>query len=327
MQITHYTARKRIGFKLPSDAFEALTLVEDRRSPLFQDITTLRLNLSRIEDVAGSHMGLSKTDTVFVDFETDDREQIASLNSAAALIEAHARAALAVHRFLPGALEHAYQSFPQYEIDGSLISTYGKVPAGRVVHVDDQFAVIANARPGSASIHYMRDGKPAWTEAADLGAIAHEFWPALTDSTVNLDGPPVPPTSDLDSVTEWAMSQAYIPALEHAGPVDITDHKLRQWITYAKVVYADPDIIITGDRARMTAHFEDEDQYGCTMFERDGHKTLWDALQTPGLACIDPLNPVRMIVDEAIAARRHYLATRDLPSAASINPRIRSNNC
>jgi hypothetical protein len=63
----------------------------------------------------------------------------------------------------------------------------------------------------------------------------------------------------------------------------------------------------------MTAHFSDDGHYGCAIFQGDRAKQLSDALQTPGLAVIDPGNPVRTIIDSAIVARRHYLAARDLP--------------
>jgi hypothetical protein len=318
MQITHYTARKQIGFKLPTEAFRALSLMEDRRSPLLQDITTLRLNLSRLDNVVGSQLGLSASDTLFVDFNTDHNEDIPTVGKAVELIAVHARAALTVQRFLPGALEHGYVAFPRYGMDGELVEEFGPVPEGRVVHVDEHYAVIANSRPGEVSIHFLRDGNPAWTEATDLEAIAGVFWDVLTDSVVRLDGAPVVPTSDLDNVTAWVMSQAYIPALEHDGTFDISDHHLKQKVTYGRVVYADNDIIVTGTGQSMTAHFEDAGKYGCAIFQRDEAKQLFDALQTPGLAVIDPNNPVRAIVDQAIAARRRYLATRDLPEAERV---------
>jgi hypothetical protein len=315
MQITQFTARKQIGFKLPTDAFRALSLMEDRRSPLFQNITTLRLNLSRLDKVVGSQLGVSATSTVYVDFDTDHNEDVPTSGQAAEMIAVHARAALAAERFLPGTLEHGYVSFPHYGVDGHLIEEFGRVPDGRIVHFDEHYVVVANARPGGASIHFLRDGKPAWTEAADFDAVGGIFWDALTDSPVRLDGPPALPTTDLDKVTEWVMGQAYVPALEHDGSFDISGHSLRAMITYAKVAYADSEVIVTGSKNSMTAHFEDDGRYGCTLFQGESAKQLSEALQTPGLAVIDPGNPVRAIVDDAIAARRHYLATRDLPEA------------
>ena len=320
MQITHYTTRKRIGFKLPTDAFRALGLIEERRSPLFQDITTLRLNLSRVDSVAGSFMGLSETDSVFVDFDTDHNEDIPALATVVCVIEAHSRAALAIHRFLPGALEYGYRCFSQYAVDGALIEEFGSVPPGRVVHVDENFAVIANARPGSASIHFIRNGKPAWTETADLDAVGHIFWPVLTDSTVDLGAAPVLPTSDLDQVTEWVMSQAYVPALEHDGSFDISDHDLKNMVAHASISYADSDFIVTGYGNNMTAHFNEDGRYGCVLFQGDSAKELSEILKTPGLAVIDPANPVRKFVNEAISTRRHYLATRDQTPPAAAAP-------
>ncbi len=315
MQITQFTARKQIGFKLPPEAFRPLSLMEDRRSPLFQDITTLRLNLSRLDNVVGSQLGVSASNTVYVDFDTDHNEDIPTIGQAADVIAVHARAALAADRFLPGALEHGHVSFPKYGVDGGLVEEFGRISNGRVVHIDEHYLIIANARPGEASIHYLRDGKPAWTEAADLEAIADVFWDALTDSIVRLDGPPAMPTADLGRVTEWVMSQAYIPSLEHAGTFAISEHHLKNMVAHAKVAYADHDVIVTGSGGSMTAHFEDDGRYGCVLFQGDRAKQLLEALKTPGLAVIDPGNPVRAIVDDAIAARRHYLATRDLPSA------------
>ncbi|MNU27375.1 hypothetical protein D3C71_157630 [compost metagenome] len=315
MQITQFTARKQIGFKLPTEAFRALSLMEDRRSPLFQNITTLRLNLSRLDKVVGSHLGVSASSTVYVDFDTDHNEEVPAAGHALELVAVHARAALAIDRFLPGTLEHGYVSFPRYGVDGGLVEEFGRVPDGRIVHFDEHYVVVANARPGGASIHFLRDGKPAWTEAADFEDVAHVFWDALTDSPVRLDGPPALPTIDLDKVTEWVMRQAYVPALEHDGSFDISGHKLASMITYAKVAYADGEVIVTGSGSSMTAHFEDDGRYGCTIFQGDSAKRLYEAMQTPGLAVIDPSNPVRVIVDDAIAARRHYLATRDLPAA------------
>jgi hypothetical protein len=315
MQITHFTARKQIGYKLPADAFEALSLFEQRYSPLLQDITTLRRNLSRLDNVVGSHLGLSASRTVYVDFDTDHNENVPTVDQAAELIAVHARAALAVQRFLPGALEHGYVSFPRYGVDGGLIEDFARVPNGRVVHVDENYAIIANARPGEASIHFLRDGKPAWTEASDLAAIADVFWDALTDSNVRLDGPPALPTADLDKVTEWVMTQAYVPALEHDGAFDLSDHHLREMVANGRIVYADREVIVTGTKHSMTAHFADDGRYGCVVFQGDSARQLSDALQTPGLAVVDPSNPVRAMVDDAIAERRHYLATRDLPSA------------
>lgn len=313
MQITQFTARKQIGFKLPTDAFRALSLMEDRRSPLLQTITTLRLNLSRMEKVVGSQLGVSASSTVYVDFDTDHNEDVPTAGRVAEMIAVHAQAAVAAERFLPGTLEHGYVSFPHYGVDGHLIEEFGRVPDGRIVHFDEHYVVIANARPGGASIHFLRDGKPAWTEASDLEAVAGIFWDALTDSPVRLDGPPALPTTGIDKVTGWVMGQAYVPALEHGGSFDISGHSLKDMLTYAKVVYADGDVVVTGSRSSMTAHFEDDGRYGCTLFQGDSAKQLFEALQTPGLAVIDPGNPVRMIVDDAIAARRHYLATRDLP--------------
>lgn len=315
MQIIQFTARKKIGFKLPTEAFRALSLMEDRRSPLFQNITTLRLNLSRLDKVVGSQFGISASSTVYVDFDTDDREKVPTAGKAAEMIAVHARAALAADRFLPGTLEHGYISFPRYGVDGGLLEEFGRVPDGRIVHLDEHYVVVANARPGGASIHFLRNGKAAWTEAADFDAVGGIFWDTLTDSPVRLDGPPTLPTTDLDKVTEWVMRQAYVPALEHEGSFDISGHKLASMITNSKVTYADDEVIITGSRNSMTAHFEDDGRYGCTLFQGDNAKRLFEALQTPGLAVIDPGNPVRAIVDDSIAARRHYLATRDLPSA------------
>jgi hypothetical protein len=314
MHITHFTARKQIGYKLPDDSFAALCLLEERRSPLLQDITTLRLNLSRLDNVVGSHLGVSTSATVYVDFDTDHNEDVPTIGQAADTIAAHARAALAVQRFLPGALEHGYVSFPRYGMDGGLIEEFGRMPPGRVVHVDEHYVVMANARPGEASIHYLRDGKPAWTEAADLEAVANVFWDALTDSTVRLDGAPALPTSDLGRVTEWVMSQAYVPALEHDGAFDLSRHHLKGMVAHAKIIYADSEVIVTGTRHSMTAHFTEDGHYGCVIFQGDRAKQLSDALQTPGLAVIDPTNPVRTFVDGAAVARRHYLATRDLPA-------------
>lgn len=315
MQITQFTARKQIGFKLPTEAFRALALMEDRRSPLFQNITTLRLNLSRLDKVVGSHLGVSASSTVYVDFDTDHNKDVPTADHALDIVAVHARAALAIDRFLPGTLEHGYVSFPRYGVDGGLVEEHGRVPDGRIVHCDEHYVVVANPRPGGASIHFLRDGKPAWTEATDFEEVAHVFWDALTDSPVGLEGAPALPTTDLDKVTEWVMGQAYVPALEHEGSFDISGHKLAAMITYSKVMYADGEVIVTGSRSGMTAHFEDDGRYGCALFQGDGAKQLFEALQTSGLAVIDPSNPVRMIVDDAIAARRHYLATRDLPAA------------
>jgi hypothetical protein len=312
MHITQFTARKQIGFKLPTEAFAALCLLEERRSPLFQDITTLRLNLSRLDNVIGSQLGISASDTVYVDFNTDHNEDVPTVGLAAETIAAHARAALAVQRFLPGSLEHGYVSFPRYGVDGGLIEEFGRVPSGRVVHVDEHYVVVAKARPGEASIHFLRDGKPAWTDA-DLGPVGSLFWAALTDDTLRLDGPAVLPTSDLDQVTEWVLRQAYVPALEHDGTFDLSGHHLKEMVTHAKVAYADSEVIVTGTGHSMTAHFSDDGHYGCAIFQGDRAKQLSNALQTPGLAVIDPGNPVRTIIDSAIVARRHYLAARDLP--------------
>jgi hypothetical protein len=198
-------------------------------------------------------------------------------------------------------------------VDGGLIEEFGRVPSGRVVHVDEHYVVVAKARPGEASIHFLRNGKPAWTDA-DLGPVGSFFWAALTDDTLRLDGPAVLPTSDLDQVTEWVMSQAYVPALEHDGTFDLSGHHLKEMVVHAKILYADSDVIVTGARHSMTAHFTEDGHYGCVIFQGDRAKQLSDALQTPGLAVIDPTNPVRTFVDGAAVARRHYLATRDLPA-------------
>lgn len=313
MHITQFTARKQIGFKLPTEAFRALALMEDRRSPLFQNITTLRLNLSRLDKVVGSQIGVSASGTVYVDFDTDQNEEVPTAGHALDIVALHARAALAIDRFLPGTLEHGYVSFPRYGVDGGLVEEFGRVPDGRIVHCDEHYVVVATPRPGGASIHFLRDGKPAWTEAADIEEIAHVFWDALTDSPVRLDAPPSLPTTDLDKVTEWVMRQAYIPALEHDGSFDISGHRLAAMITYAKVAYADGDVILTRSGDGMTAHFEEDGRYGCVLFQGERARQLSETLKTPGLAVIDPANPVRTVIDEAIEARRRYLATRDLP--------------
>ncbi|NTF18238.1 hypothetical protein G6L37_07445 [Agrobacterium rubi] len=322
MQITQYTAQKRIGFKLPPEAFRALRMMEERRSPLFQDVITLRLNLSRMEGVVGSHLGSSENNTVFVDFETDPNEAIPSLEAAAQAIRAHALAAVAVDRFLPGTHDYGYTAYPQFAVDGSLINEFGGIPSGRVVHADEEFAVIANARPGSVSIHFIRDGKPGWTEAQDFEGIGDIFWDALTDKTVKLDGPVVLPTSKVSLVTDWVMRNAYVPALEHDGTFDISTHALGEWVSHGKILYADRDIVITGDRLDyMTAHFEDDGRYGCAIFKGEKGRQLSEALQTPGLPLIDPTNAVRVLVDRAIDTRRNYLATRDA-SVGTSNPSL-----
>jgi hypothetical protein len=314
MQISHFTALKRIGFKLPQEGFRALCLMETMRSRVLPETTTLHTNLARLDYVVSSKLGLSQSNAVYVDFDTDEAENVPTIEEAANVISTHAQVALALEKFLPGILTEGRVTYPEFLINGLRALSEREVPSGRVVHFDHDFLVIANSRPGGGSIHFLVNGQPAWTEITNFEEMAGKFWPAMTDNAFNEPSNPVLPTTSDDRVNEWVMQQAYVPALEFNEGFDISAHRLRDLIPLGSVVYADPEVVVTTSGIKHTIHFtQDTGRYGVVILDGERKKTFDEYLRIPGLDYLDDCNPARLWIDAAIEERRRYLIERDLP--------------
>lgn len=316
MQITTFTARKQIGFKLPKHAFAALKALESRGGLLAG--YSLETNLISIDHVASSTLSFDPSSTVYVDFHTGPDESVPTIDDVAAVIAEHAQAALAIDRFIPGLIQRRPVSGEQCFADGSA-PRHGTPPNGQLIHVDEHFIVMVDKGTSqTGSVHYLRNGKPAWTHLDDLTEMSHVFAKVIDlDSFGEVTGP-IMATRSLDSVTSWIMEKAYVPDLENDRSYDLEDHPLRDVVTSGTVVYADVDVVVTGSGQRLTIHHTDDDgRYGVKVLEGDAAASLKEAIATPGLDVLDETNPARVMIDAAIEERRLYLATRDLPGTPS----------
>jgi hypothetical protein len=315
MEISHYTARKQIGFKLPQDAFDALALMEERRPGMFRNQPSLAASLLRLDNFVCASLGLTRSRTVFIDFDTSHDEEVPAVDQAAEIISSHAEVALAVERFLPGALGHGYVCFHQLDGNGILIDRYSAVPAGRVVHYDDHFLVLADRATGQGSVHFVKNGRPAWTRLDSIPASLSSLWPGFTGQAATEE--PLP-TTKLDAVTNWIMNEAYVPDLERAAGYDISSHSLEAMVTSGRIAYADRDIIVSTSGQRMTVHHEIDGRYSVKILEGEEFSAFARLAATPGLDPLDHENPAREWLDGVISERCLRLAERENSDAARL---------
>lgn len=313
MQITHFTARKQVGFKLPSEAFAVLKALEGRGSGLLAGYS-LETNLLSVSNVLGSSIGLGNSATVYVDFSTGVDESVPTIDEAAKVIMGHAEAALALDRFIPGLIQGHPVATERCFVDGSA-PCFVQPSYGHLIHFDEHFVVLADQSGQSGSVHYLRNGKPAWTALDDLSDMSHVFAKVIDlDRFEDAEGPFMA-TGSLDSVTAWVMEKAYVPDLENDRNYDLEGHPLREMVTFGAVAYADIDVIVTSSGQRLTIHHTDADgRYGVKVLEGAAGDSLSALIAMPGLDILDPTNPARERIDIAIEERRLYLATRDAPA-------------
>ena len=208
MTITTYTNLKQLGFRLPKEDFAALVTMDESRRRGAVEFLRLSRNLVRFPDVPFAEIGPEPLRSVFVDFQLVDEEYCESEPGVNAMIASYARAARILDRFIPGYNDPEGVPEPVALSPTGIRVASESFPRGRLVHVEDDFVVLAVPGRDQATIHYMNDGEPSFTTVRDLSEVAEVFAPSLVDFEYADEWNAVMWSEDDDRVRAWAARNA-----------------------------------------------------------------------------------------------------------------------
>lgn len=276
MEITSFTASRRVGFTVPAHAFDAVCAYE--RALTFHGLTgpTLADALSRAQDVLSDSIEIAIPErTIYVDVLHDPSSAAITEETARGCIAEYALAALAIAAVAPDLLD---QLEDHHEI----------------VLVDDNY-VLTSSEQGVEARHF-RNGVPVVTE---LGAAGENLVAGIFDGGMN-------------EAQVRAALEDMVPVLSartRGSPDDLLlGHRLeglvpvgRYGVSGSAVEYADRDLVVVSDRrGQITAHFFAQDRYGIRIYRDEQADRLVGATSLRGIDPEDDANPVRAIIREAV---------------------------
>jgi hypothetical protein len=279
MEISSFTASRRIGFNLPDYARKAVYKLDDACQGTL-GFPTLEEAVSRIEEatlvatvdeLGFVAAGLDEDGPIMVDVEQsaapDVEERVLET------IRTYAETALAVCAVAPVLLEIGDDAFDRG--DGLLCASENFVLSWRS---EDEI-----------SIHHLRNGVHVRVDVEEAGAL---------DFVTGRDE---------RDVMDWVCSRVPLLARATSGPdADglMAGHALERLVPVgkygvrgARIAYVDPDLVVVADRSgTINAHFRRDGRYALKQIEGDDARELLAIASIRGLDPDDDANPVRVWV-------------------------------
>jgi hypothetical protein len=277
MEISSFTASRRIGFNLPDDARKAVFQLDDACKASL-GFPTLEEAVSRIDgatlvgtiDEAGQIVeGLDEDGPILVDVElsaaADADERVLET------IRTYAETALTVSAVAPALLDIGDDAFDRGD---------------DLLCASENF-VLSWRSEGAISIHHLRNGEHVRVDVEEDGAL--DF---ITGH-------------DERDVLEWVCSKVPLLARPTSGPdVDalMAGHALERLVPVgrygvwgARIAYVDPDLVVVADRSStITAHFRRDGLYALKQIRGDDARELLAIATIRGLDPDDDGNPLRV---------------------------------
>lgn len=274
MQITSFTASRRVGFSLPESVRDAVNRMTDSCGYALHHPTLAEAieEVEGVKYVAPDDMA-EFAGPIFVDIASDAPADAEPRVLDA--LKAYAMAAISVASVAPELLEPEDVENWRWGFD--------------ILYVHDEFVLSSFDRGATINVHHLRNGIPcrATVEEDGLFGIIAEL--------------------DQRKVEDWAHDKVPLLAKKTSGPDDdalMDGHGLERLVPVGRygaggrgIAYVDKDVVVVSDRSRrVTVHFRQNGRYALRIPPGEQAEDLLDLCRIRGLDPDDDANPVRDFV-------------------------------